>query len=225
MAQVAVQDRSTTSFDANSGSVSHIVGSGEQLIVGVLLEGTDTSKEVDNIQWEAAAGDLPLAFFGAFSPTHGKLRLEVWYLADIAVAETRNVTVTLESGNAQKTGVCAVSVTNANSPPVSSPQDTDEGSDADGSVSVTQVADDLAMCFAGHNDASGAFTATGDASELEDFIAASQFNMWCAEGDTAGATTLSWTQSASKENSTFGFIVEAAQRHQTRRIIGVIGFH
>lgn len=212
VSQVTVADISTDSCDANTCSVTHVVASGDNyLVVGVALEVTDSTKEVLSVVWDQGGLDqTSLSLFNAFSPTHGKLRIEVWRLAD-PVAKTATIRVTLEGGNTQKTGVVAVSLQNADTggTPLSG-WVTQQGTSSSGSVSVTQSEKDLAFCFAVHFS-TGTFSPGGGETEHADFSAASAFRVWACSENGDGATTLSWSNTGgSKETSTVGFSINAA---------------
>ena len=168
MGQVSIADISTGSANANTTDVTHIVAAGEGLIVGVLLEVTDDTKEVDNIAWDPGGDNQALTFFSAFSPTHGKLRLEVWRHTG-PNAGTQTITVTIEGGNSQITGVAAISVTNMDLTTPLGGAATDEDTSTSGSVSVSQDVDSLAFCFAGHLQNADAYTVGGGENEHADF--------------------------------------------------------
>jgi len=209
MAQVAVQDVSTGSADATTVDVTHIVNSDEGLVVGVVLEiADDTSKEVASVVWDTTGVNEALTLFDTFSPTHGKLRLEV-YRRTRPTAATAIVRTTIDEGNSQKTGVTCVSVTNmSTSTPLEGAVE-QEGTGSTGSVSVTQEADDLAFCFAGHLQATSSFEPLSGESEHADFFIESVFACWAASEDGTTATTLGFTQAESKEFSILGFNINS----------------
>jgi len=207
MGQVASQDTSVGSFDANSGTVSHIVDSGEGLIVGCICEVTDSGKRPDDVFWDVASSNQQLTRFGTvLLPGSGKLLIDVFFHTG-PDAKTALVTVNIEGSEANKTAICCISVSNHNTTTMLSDRQVDDGTDAGGSVGPTQDANDLAIAFAAHFKSDGDFTATGDSVELHDSIQQG-FDVGLFEGDTAGATTLSWTQAESAENATYGFTVE-----------------
>lgn len=209
---VTTADVSTGSGDANQIDVTgHVFATADDLLlVGVVLEVTDAGKEVDTVVWDPTGDNQSLTKFTDFNPTHGKLRIEVWRGLDSEItAKTATVRVTIAGGNSQKVGVVAVSLTGVDQTTPLSGAATDEATDADGSVTVTQDEQDLAFCFAGHNDSTTAFTPGGGEGERADF-ADIGFRIWAAFEDGEGSTTLSWTQPASKENSTVGFVIEVA---------------
>jgi len=207
MAQVTITDTSTGGGDGDDFDITHTVGAGNIIFVGVLLE--TTGNGVNTVTWN---GSESLSEFTVFSPGTGKMKIEVWLLETPTVgAATLNVLLDTPG----KVGIIVVSANADDITPLSN-IDTDENSSSStGSVSVTQAANDLAFCFAGHNEDT-AFSIGGGETEHEDLSSgAGGFRMWAASQDGTGATTLSWSQSASKENSTVGFLIG---ERLTRRI-------
>ena len=214
MAQVIVGDTSPGSADANILDITHIVASGESLVVGVLLEVTDADKEVDSVVWDQGGGDqASLSNFTSFNPSSGKLRLEVWRLTN-PVDKTATVRVTIKNSNNQKICAVCVSLSNVDGTTPLEGADTEGGTGTSGSVSVTQEADDIAFIFAGHFQPDDAFGIGGGETEHEDFGLAGSFRMWAASEDGTSATTLSWTQTQSKDKSSLGFNINNAATAQ-----------
>jgi len=210
MVQVATQTVTTGSFDGNQASVpaSHVVNSGEGLLVGILLEVTDAGKEVLSVIWDQPTANQALTKFADFNPTHGKLRLEIWRHTG-PTPKTADVQITIDNSNAQKVEAVAVSMTNMDSTTPLSDKQTDEGATSPGSVAVTQGADDLGFCIAGWLGTASNFVPGGGEAELADF--GSNFDMWAASEDGAGSVTLSWTHGGgAADNSTLGCVIEAA---------------
>jgi len=208
MAQVAVTDTSIGDADASTIDVTHIVGSGDVLIVMVMLEVTDDAKEVSGINWDDGGGDEAALVVGltALNPGSSKLRIECWVLTN-PVAKTATVQVTLES--AQKAGVTCISVSNVDTTtPLKNLQTQDNSSANSGDVSVSQNADDLCLVVAGHFTSAGGIAPASSENELEDFAVQGTFKMWAAEEDGDGSTLLSWTAGGgNKESATYGFAV------------------
>lgn len=222
MAQVAFGDISTGAGTSSNFSVNHSVAAGERLVVGVLLEVVDANKEVSSITWDNELTELTK--YDALDPSHGKLRLEVWYSLNPVVNASSEVVISIEGGNAQKMGVICLSVQNGhattllndwahtNNTGTTAQLDADDGSGLGEFDQALKGVDDLYVCFAGHLQSVDAFTlATGDA-EHADFAVEGSFRMWCASSDANGTQVpvLRWTQAQSKEFSFVGFIIEAA---------------
>jgi len=210
MAQVTVSDTfsesqaSSSQWDTEQLNVS----SGEVLFVAVILEVVDANKEVTGIRWLPFGANEALEFFAAISPSHGKLRIEIWQLTTPEANATGNFRTTIEDN--QKGGFIGVSVANVDTTTPLSDTDSQDGSGNSGSVAVTQGADDLAFCFAAHLQNADAFGIGGSEDEHEDFDGDSFMRGWAASEDGSGATTLSWTQTEEKERATIGFNIKAA---------------
>ena len=208
MTQVVISNTENANADGNTiglvadGTGAITVPSGRVLTVVVILATQDTSKEVDNIEY-AGAEAMAVSPITDFVPTHGLFRLEVWQLLAPS-AGSGDVVVTIEGGNSQKTGVFAFAA-NLDTTTAHSGKVTDEDTDTSGTVSPNQGANDLGFAFAAHNDKNVYTTTAGD--ELLDLEVAGQFQMWAASIDGSGATALTWTQSAEKENATMGFVL------------------
>ncbi len=111
-ATVSVVDANSTNADSNTIDItSHDVsGSNKVIIVCVVLETTASDKEVQSVTWDQGGSNEALTLFNAFNPGHGKLRIEVWSLANPTSATGKTVRVTIEGGNSQKTGEAAISL-------------------------------------------------------------------------------------------------------------------
>lgn len=206
--QVAVTDTSSGTADGATLDITHIVATGEVLICAVVLEVTDSAKEVGDINWDDGGGDEePLVRFTDFVPSHGKLRIEIWSLGTPA-PKTATVQITIENANSQKMGAVCLSTTNTDTgTPLALGDGGQDGTGSTGSVTATQGANDLAAVFAGHLQSSDNFSPGGGETEHEDFLCQSFF-VWGASEDATGATTLSWTQTQSKERSTFPVVIK-----------------
>lgn len=210
MAQVTFGDISTGEATSATFDVAHTIASGEGLIVGVLLEVVDAAKEVQGITW--GISNTALTKYNAFSPSHGKLRLEVWYLTNPS-AETEWVTVSMEGGNSQKMGVVAISAQNHDLTTMLYNWVTEAGSftSADVDGLDQEAADDLSVCFAAHLQSPDAFTMTLGDTEHADLACQGAFRMWAASDDPGdGFAVISWEQAQSKEYSHVGFVIKAA---------------
>ena len=101
MAQVALQTFFSNTADASSVDIASVdPDAGEGILVGVLLDATDTDKEVLSVQFDPTGDNdtFPIADRLAFSPSDGKVRVELWVIGSgqITTAQTETVRVTLE---------------------------------------------------------------------------------------------------------------------------------
>jgi hypothetical protein len=188
MVQVASGTPGTATFDGNSGSTgSFAVAAGEQLLVFISLEVTDAAKEVLSVVWDVASPES-LTLFDAFSPGHGKQRAEVWYHAAPSPA-TDTITVTIEGGNSQKTGISAFPISGgdvANLGGWAEVGNTENGSTL--SLAAAQAANDLGFGFYQKLTNSGGITWHASETELTDLTVAGSYKHSVAEEDAVDAT-------------------------------------
>lgn len=214
MAQVVIGDVSPTSFDAASGSVSHIVAASEGLLVFVALGVVDAAKEVLSVVWDSAGVNEALARPAAIAPLNGiqhNKRLEVWWLA-APTAKTANVTVTMEGGNTQKTGFEAVSTSNFDpTTPFSDYTTLDSSGTASPTTILTQDADDLGIMFFTHELKDSALAPHAGETEIADFNVAGDYRFGAYYEDGDGNITVGGTSAGgSGKAAAIGFTIEAA---------------
>lgn len=215
MTQVAIADTSETTFDASSGTVSHVVGAGEGLVVLIILGVIDANKEVQSVVWDAAGVNEPLAKPAAVAPydesTNIIKRLEVWHLAN-PTAKTALVTVTIEGGNAQKTDVLCISAQNLHTTVPFSDRviSTSAGGSAPSASNITCGANDLAIMFFAHELKDNTFTPGAGDVELADFNAHGDHRFGCYTSDATGEVTVSASTGASGKYAVLGFCLEEA---------------
>lgn len=189
MPQATVGDISSTSFDASSGTLSHIVAAGEGLLVLITLDDVDANKEVASVVWDAAGVNQALARPAAVAPFNDSNlanRYEVWFLA-APTAKTADITITMEGGSSQKTGVAAKSLSNVDpTTPFSDRTTFDSGSSATPSVTLTTGANDLAIMFCTHELKDSALAPDAGETEVADINVGGTYRFGAYYQDATG---------------------------------------
>ena len=225
MAQVTLGPTLQAEGASNQTDIpSVVVAAGEGIVVTVTLETTDTSKEVLSVRFDPTGDDdtFPIAEREAFSPTHSKLRGEIWVLGsdEVTKAQTATVRVTLAGGNAQTVWVTATPVANAMAVAADMLTNltTAEGVGSDSALSVVvpnKAADDLAFGHGSHFTSKGAISPyTGSTDVASNANVQGVYKGQVSSDDGAG--TIGWSAGGgNKESMMMGVVIVSADGAET----------
>ena len=207
MVQVAVTLQDEFDFDATSGtSASFTIAVGEGLLIMATVEVTDSGKEISDVDWDLPTPEPLAEPIASHVPGHGKLRQHIWWL-ETPTPGTDTVTVTISSGNSQKTGVDVFTVAPREGDPEG--RQVEEGTDATGAVTPVQTADGLAFMLGSHFKLNG-INLAGTETKHTDKTIQGAYRMASFTEDGSGSTLMEWVDASveSGENATMGFNID-----------------
>ena len=226
MAQVSVTTANSSEADATTHDVtSHVHAAGEIMVVFVMMESVDGSKEVDSVTWDPGDADDALARFGSVhAPSHGKLQQEVWFaVASGVTAKTATLRVVLEAS--QKASVHVLSILNAHlTVPLSTHTVAEESSAATDNVSMSQNADDLGICLGAHNNGNGNIGPEDTETEHTEIEIQGAIKTGTYSQDGDGSISVGWAAGGGNaETATLGVVIETAVAVSGRIMSSIVG--
>ncbi len=204
----SVGDISTSSGDVSTLNITgHDVSGSDKLLV-VFLAHESTSESATSVTWDPSGVNESLIERRDFSPSHGKNRVEVWFLAN--PSDVTKGTVQVSMSDTGKVSGIAITLNGVDTSDPIRADAADGQISSSPSITVTSVSGDLVLDGGGNFFKKSQVTPGSGQTERWDYNVMGTFRSFGSTEPAVGASTaMTWTMGELKEWGLVGISVRA----------------